>query len=141
MKQLRTIRIVLSLLFFLPILLFFIDFTGKLPNQLHALLQIQWIPALLSLDFIILAVLLVLSLLFGRIYCSVICPLGTFQDVLSWKTGLFRKKRKYRYSYTKPQNWIRYSILALTLIVFVFAVLGDDFLIEDNMACLIGLKR
>ena len=126
MKQLRTIRIVLSLLFFLPILLFFIDFTGKLPNQLHALLQIQWIPALLSLDFIILAVLLVLSLLFGRIYCSVICPLGTFQDVLSWKTGLFRKKRKYRYSYTKPQNWIRYSILALTLIVFVF---GSSFLV------------
>ena len=126
MKQLRTIRIVLSLLFFLPILLFFIDFTGKLPNQFHALLQIQWIPALLSLDFIILAVLLVLSLLFGRIYCSVICPLGTLQDVLSWKIRLFRKKRKYRYSYTKPQNWIRYSILALTVIVFIF---GSSFLV------------
>ena len=126
MKQLRTIRIILSLLFFLPILLFFIDFTGKLPNQFHALLQIQWIPALLSLDFIILAVLLVLSLLFGRIYCSVICPLGTLQDVLSWKIRLFRKKRKYRYSYTKPQNWIRYSILALTVIVFIF---GSSFLV------------
>ncbi|MEI6554857.1 MAG: 4Fe-4S dicluster domain-containing protein [Paludibacter sp.] len=126
MKHLRKIRIVLSILFFLPILLFFIDFTGKLPEQLHQLLSIQWIPALLSLNLDVIIILLVLSLLFGRVYCSVICPLGTLQDVLSWKTRLFRKKRKYRYSYTKPQNWIRYSILAVTVIVFVF---GSSFLV------------
>ncbi len=126
MKHLRKIRIVLSFLFFLPILLLFIDYTGKLPTQFHALLHIQWIPALLSLNLIVIIVLLVLSLLFGRLYCSIICPLGTFQDVLSWKTRIFRKKRKYRYTFTKPQNWIRYSILALTIVVFIF---GSSFLV------------
>ena len=100
--------------------MFFIDFTGKLPFQFHALLQIQWIPALLSLNLIVLGVLLILSLFFGRIYCSIICPLGTLQDVISWKVRFFRKKRKHRFEYTKPQNWIRYSILAITVIVFLF---------------------
>ncbi len=126
MKYLKKIRVVLSLLFFLPIILFFIDFTGKLPTQFHQLLSIQWIPALLSLNFIILIILLILSLLFGRIYCSVICPLGVFQDILSRKTMFFRKKKKFRFEYSKPNNIIRYSILALTVIVFIF---GSSFLV------------
>jgi len=94
MKFLKNLRIVLSVLFFLPIFLFFIDFTGKLPLQFHQLLSIQWIPALLSMNFIILGILLLLSLLFGRIYCSTICPLGVLQDVLTWKSRFFSKKRK-----------------------------------------------
>jgi len=120
MKFLNNIRIVLSLLFFLPILLFFIDFTGKLPLQLHELMKFQWIPALLSLDLILICVLLVLSLLFGRIYCSIICPLGVLQDISARKSGFFRKKKKKpRYEYVKPQNILRYSILAITVILFI----------------------
>ena len=126
MKFLKKIRVVLSLLFFLSILLFFLDFTGKLPFQMHQLLSIQWIPAMLSLNFDVLVILLILSLLFGRIYCSTICPLGVLQDVLSWKTRIFRKKRKYRFDYAKPQNILRYSVLAITLIAFIF---GSSFLV------------
>lgn len=120
MKFLKKIRVVLAILFFLPILLFFVDFTGKLPLELHSLLKIQWIPALLSLDLGIIVFLLVLSLLFGRIYCSTICPLGVFQDIVSWKSRLFKKKKKkYKFNHTKPQNILRYSLLALTVVVFV----------------------
>ena len=127
MKSLKNIRVVLSLLFFLPIFLFFIDFTGKLPVQLHKLLSIQWIPALLSLNLIVIGILLLLSLLFGRIYCSTICPLGILQDILSWKSRFFRKKnKKNRYKYAAPSNILRYSILALTVIVFIF---GSSFLV------------
>lgn len=126
MKFLKNIRIVLAILFFLPILLFFVDFTGKLPIQLHHLLSIQWIPALLSLNLVVLGILLVLSLFFGRIYCSVICPLGVFQDILSRKTSLFEKKKKSRFKYTKPQNILRYSILGAAVLVFIF---GSSFLV------------
>jgi polyferredoxin len=126
MKFLKKIRVVLSLLFFLPILLFFIDFSGKLPTQLHQLLCIQWIPALLSVNLIILGILLLFSLFFGRIYCSTICPLGVFQDILSRITRIFRKKKKYRFDYAKPQNILRYSILAIIAIVFIF---GSSFLV------------
>lgn len=127
MKFLKNIRVIISLLFFLPIFLFFIDFTGKLPLQLHELLKFQWIPALLSLNLVLIGILLVLSLLFGRIYCSTICPLGVFQDILTWKSSFFRKKKKkFRFEYTKPQNILRYSILALTIVLFIF---GSSFLV------------
>jgi len=120
MKYLKNLRVVLSLFFFLPILIFFLDFTGKLPIALHQFLAIQWIPALLSLNFIAIGILLVLSLLFGRIYCSTICPLGVFQDIVAWKSRLFRKKKKSRFDYAKPHTILRYSILIVTILVFVF---------------------
>lgn len=120
MKYLKYIRRTLALLFFLPIVLFFIDFTGKLPTQLHQLLSIQWIPALLSLNLVVVLVLVVLSLLFGRIYCSTICPLGVYQDISSRKGRFFKKKsKKVRFNYAKPKNILRYSILAVTVIAFV----------------------
>jgi len=127
MKFLKNIRIVLSILFFLPILVFFLDFTGKLPLVLHQFLKIQWIPALLSLNFVVIGILLTLSILFGRIYCSTICPLGVFQDVIEWKSKLFRKKKKKnRFKFSKPQNILRYSILGAIILLFVF---GSSFLV------------
>jgi len=105
MKFLKKIRVASAIFFFLPILLFFIDFTGKLPLQLHKFLSIQLIPALLSLNVFVLIALVVLTLLFGRIYCSTICPLGVYQDIVSWKSRLFRKKAKqYRFVFLKQQS-------------------------------------
>ena len=127
MKHLKNIRVALAILFFLPIFLYLIDFTGKLPMQMHALLKIQWIPALLSLNLVVIAILVFISLLFGRIYCSTICPLGIFQDISAWKSRFFsKKKKKFRYTYKKPQNILRYSILTLTVLIFVF---GSSFLV------------
>jgi len=127
MRLLKNIRVVISVLFLLPIFVYFIDFTGKLPLHLHKLLSIQWIPALLSVNLIVIGILLLLSLLFGRIYCSSICPLGVLQDVLSWKSRFFRKKnKKIRYDYSAPKNILRYSILVLTVVVFIF---GSSFLV------------
>src|SRR5674476_511828 len=96
MKYLKNIRVALAILLFLPIFLYLIDFTGKLPVQMHALLKIQWIPALLSLNLIIIALLVVISLLFGRIYCSTICPLGIFQDCLLYTSPSPRDRQKSR---------------------------------------------
>jgi len=89
MKFIKKIRVLLALVFFIPIIVYFLDFTGKLPVALHHFLSIQWIPALLSFNFFFIGLLFVLSLLFGRIYCSTICPLGVFQDLIAWKSKLF----------------------------------------------------
>ena len=94
---------------------------------MYRFLSIQWIPALLSLNLIVISILLVISLFFGRIYCSTICPLGVFQDIITWKSRFFRKKKKkLRFDYAKPQNILRYSILAVTVILFIF---GSSFLV------------
>jgi ferredoxin len=126
MRYLKIFRLALSILFFIPILLFFVDFTAILPLQLHQLLSIQWIPALLSFNLVALLILLVMSVLVGRFYCSAVCPLGVFQDIVTWKARLFRKKRKYRFQYRKPQQLLRYSVLAVTVLFFVF---GSSFFV------------
>jgi polyferredoxin len=59
---------------------------------------------------------LALTLLTGRTYCSFLCPLGIGQDLFSRIGGIF-KKRFRRYGFKKPFTIIRYSLLAITLIV------------------------
>ena len=66
----------------------------------------------MALNVGVVVALVLLTLVFGRIYCSVICPLGVFQDVLA---RLRRKKNKY--SYSKEVRWLRYPML----VVFVLA--------------------
>ena len=36
--------------------------------------KIQFLPSLLALKFGVLALLIISTLIFGRIYCSVVCP-------------------------------------------------------------------
>lgn len=126
MKYLKTIRLLAALVIFVPILLFFLDFTGKLPLKLHVLLSMQWVPALLSLNFVLLGFLLLLSVLFGRIYCSVICPLGVYQDIIARIAGWFRKKKSKRMSYRKADTMLRYALLGVVVLVFVT---GSSFLL------------
>ena len=110
--MLRKIRTILAAVVFVLITLLFLDFTGTLHCWLGWLAKIQFLPAVMALNVIVVVALIVLTLVFGRIYCSVICPLGIFQDLLA---RLRRKKNKY--SYSKEVKWLRYPVLA----VFVLA--------------------
>lgn len=78
--MLRKIRIAFAVVCFVLVTLLFLDFTGTLHAWFGWLAKIQFLPALLALNFGVVAVLVILTLLFGRIYCSVICPLGVMQD-------------------------------------------------------------
>ena len=113
--MLRKIRLILAAVMMILITLLFLDFTGTLHHWLGWLAKIQFLPAVLALNFIVVAVLLLLTLVFGRIYCSVVCPLGIMQDVISW----FRKK-KNRFSYSAEKKWLRYPLL----VVFIVALLA-----------------
>lgn len=55
---------------------------------------------------------LLATIIFGRIYCSTICPLGTAQDIAAGANF----KRKYKYH--KP-NIIRYVVLAIVVIAVI----------------------
>ena len=117
LSPLRISRIVLALFFFIPLCLFFLDFTDKLPDQTHRFAQIQLIPAILNGLFIFTGVILLLTLLFGRFYCSVICPAGILQDIINriFCIGKRRNKRTRRFQYHKPLNGLRYTLLAATI--------------------------
>ena len=113
--MLRKIRTILAAVFFTLITLLFLDFTGTLHCWLGWMAKVQFLPAVMALNVVVVVGLIALTLVFGRIYCSVICPLGVFQDVLA---RFHRKKNKY--SYSKEVRWLRYPVLG----VFVIAGLA-----------------
>ena len=112
--MLRKIRTILAAVLFTLITLLFLDFTGTLHHWLSWLSKIQFLPAVMALNVMVVVALILLTLVFGRIYCSVICPLGIFQDVLA----LFRRK-KHKYSYSKEVRWLRYPVLGVFVIAAV----------------------
>ncbi|MCE5205033.1 MAG: 4Fe-4S dicluster domain-containing protein [Porphyromonadaceae bacterium] len=122
--MLKKTRVILSLLLFSLITLYFLDFREFLPKSFSFLAKIQFIPALLAVNILILVSLLVLTLLFGRVYCSSICPMGVYQDVVAWLSKKFIRKK--RYTYSKAKNILRWSVLAATIVAFVF---GFTFLV------------
>lgn len=119
--MLKKVRISLAILFFACITLLFLDFTGSVHTWLGWMAKIQFLPAALALNVGVVAVLVLLTLLLGRVYCSVVCPLGVFQDAISWVSGR-RKKKKYRFSYSPAKSWLRYGVLAVFVVAMVAGV-------------------
>lgn len=128
---LKKIRVVVSLTFFALIFFAFIDFRNVLPEKfINGLLYLQFGPSLMkfisilsvsALGFFIIAIL---TLLFGRIYCSSICPLGTLQDAIGFVSRKIKRRKKKKrkiHQYRKPHNWLRYSFLIVTAAVLIFS--------------------
>lgn len=115
--MLRKIRIILATVFFAGITLLFLDFTGTIHCLTGWMAKIQFLPAVLALNVVVIVFLILLTLICGRIYCSVICPLGIMQDIIAW---FGKKAKKNRYAYSAAKNWLRYGMLA----VFVAALVA-----------------
>lgn len=114
LKKIRTIAAVVAITL---ITLLFLDFTGTMTKWFGFMAKIQFLPAVLALNAAVVVGLLVVTLLFGRIYCSVICPLGVLQDVVSWISGK-RKGKKARFSYSPEKKHLRYAVLLVfTLLI------------------------
>ena len=120
---LKRIRQILAVLVMLGITCYFLDFWGILSHKIHFLEHIQLGPALLSGGMIALVaavIVIILSLVFGRIYCSVICPLGIFQDVINRIALAFNKKKKFKY--IAENKGLRISFLVFFFLVLVFNI-------------------
>ena len=117
--SLRKIRIVLAAVMMIGITWLFLDFTGTAYPWLNWMPKLQFLEALLALNVVVIVGLVVLTLIFGRIYCSVICPLGIMQDIFGW---FGKKAKKNRYSYSKALSWLRYGVLVVGIIAFVLGL-------------------
>jgi polyferredoxin len=126
--SLRNIRRIIALVFIILFAFAFVDFGSAFsPKFIKGLIYLQFTPSLikfikvgglLATGFI---VVIILTFLFGRVYCSALCPLGILQDLMA----RFRLK-KPRYKFLKPWNYIRYISLA---IILVSALAGSLFLL------------
>ncbi len=123
MSKLKTLRVIIATLFILLITLFFVDFNRVLPPGIHGLFHLQLVPAILAGAVLIVVFLLLLTLVFGRVYCSFICPAGIFQDIFirfSGRGKLKKNKRKRWFSYHRPFNILRYALLGIATLLLLF---------------------
>lgn len=114
--MLKKIRLLLALVIGFTITCCFLDFAG-LTDGWPNLARWQFVPALLAGSLVVVITLLVLTLLFGRIYCSIICPLGIFQDVIAWISKKTNRKKKYAFS--REKRLLRYGILGIVILAFL----------------------
>lgn len=124
--MLRKIRICLAALCFVGITLLFVgigrDWWGWLP-------KLQFLPATMRVisgatlgNVAVLLGILLLTFLFGRIYCSVLCPLGVFQDLVLWvrrTLGRWIKPLRKRFKFNKERKVVRYIFFGIMLAAFV----------------------
>lgn len=112
LRLLKSLRVIVSIIFITAISLSFLDFRNFMPaGIINVFTFLQFVPSMLKLSLGF-AVILFLTLIFGRVYCSTVCPLGVFQDCLA-------RIRRVRHGYRKPDNKLRYGLLAFTAGVFL----------------------
>jgi polyferredoxin len=118
-SPLRKGRIALSLIFFALYLFIMLDLSGTFPVSLiQGVLYFQFAPSLLhffsllcfsGIGFII---VLILTFVFGRVYCSSLCPLGVLQDFTARITRGITHRRRYHFS----KSHSKLSLLVLILV-------------------------
>lgn len=116
-KHLKSIRIAVAVVMFVLFL-----GVGIGVRYLNAVLVTQFGPGLMSLTSVLFADVLaaviliaVVTLLFGRIYCSILCPLGILQDGIAWLTHWKKWKwSRYRFLDTRP---VKYGVFLSVLIL------------------------
>lgn len=114
--MLRKIRITLQVLSIICLTLLLVGVSWQISTWVGWLAKIQFLPALMALNVGVLVFLVVITLLFGRVYCSVICPLGIMQDLFGF---LGKKHKKNRYSHSTERKWLRYSVLAAFVVCLI----------------------
>jgi len=130
-RWLHPARIAVASFFLAGFVLIFSDIRGKIPGIIYdlftsfqllpSLLKFMVMPQVLTSGFIL---ILLLTLFSGRVYCSILCPLGIMQDVIAFirRRMPFRQRRR---KYKKALNYLRYPILGLTVIsIFFTGILG-----------------
>lgn len=117
--MLRRIRVALAVISITLVTLLFLDFTGTAHRWLGWMARIQLLPALLALNAGVVVALVAATLLLGRVYCSVVCPLGIMQDAFAW---LGKRRRRYRYTFSPARTVLRVAMFALMAAAIVAGV-------------------
>lgn len=119
--MLRKIRVGLAVLFWLGITMLLLDVSGTFHTYLSWMAKLQFLPAVLALNFAVVIAFVLVTLVLGRAYCSIVCPLGVFQDIIA-HIRVRRDKRNKKnkpYNYSEELKWLRYTVWALFIIALV----------------------
>ena len=127
---LRRIRIALASLVFTAFVLLFANPGGAMDGILGFLANMEFWPAVLAANVGILVLIVASTMVLGRAYCSVMCPLGILQDIIYRIKTSGKITKKFSNSRTAPHNWLRYSILAAFIAAIALGAGSIAYLIE-----------
>ncbi len=119
-------RRAVALMVLLALTALFVDFAQIVPRGLHWLAHLQMTPAVLDFagkGLLIAGLWVGITLLFGRVYCSFMCPLGILQDVFSRGKKIIRGK-KAAYGYRPEMRKTRLALLAVFLVSLALVPVG-----------------
>ena len=149
--MLRKLRIALAVVFGLCVTALLLDGTGVLRDWFGWMWDLQLLPSLLVLAAgtvaVPLLIVFLLTLLFGRVYCSVLCPLGIFQDLVHWISNkLFPQRKDRPWNRTPRREWalLRSGVWVLLILAIVLewtsliAYFGPESIYKSFLADLLG---
>lgn len=137
---LRLLRTIVEVAVFALLTWLFVDYGMTVPSLAAKLAKVQLLPAAMAFAMTIFVIWLIVTLVFGRIYCSTVCPLGAFQDIIARLPRLGRRVRtKWHYHYSPALTGLRYvSLFIVVLSIFLgisaVTMLLDPFSIYGRFA-------
>lgn len=116
-KYLQLGRRVTAVVALSVMVVFFVMLGTSAALKLKWIADVQLMPVILSVSGSLILFWTVVTLLFGRVYCSMVCPMGILQDISARVPRRNRRlelRRSYRYR--TAHNKFRYMWLAVTVL-------------------------
>lgn len=122
----KSFRIMLALVMLFASLLWLLLGTSA---PVYAIIseRAQIIPSAIQTTFGATVVWIIATILFGRIYCATVCPVGTLQDIVIWSRRKTNPQKKFRFEEGRK---VRYVFLLAYLASLVAGILVVGYVIE-----------
>ena len=134
--MLPTLRRILAIAMFLLVTLLFVDVTGFSARWFGWAAALQFVPAILAVNVACVLAVVLLTLVFGRIYCSVVCPLGILQDIVSRLRQYFSRRfgKAHFYAFRPAYPWVRWAFFLLFAVSLAAGFMTIPLLLEPYSA-------
>lgn len=121
-RMLKILRVVIESVIFGLLTYSSVRVTSSFAPVASFLAEIQFIPATVTFSMTIIISWLLVTLIFGRIYCSTVCPMGAVQDAVA-RVSIAARGRKWKgYTYQRPLNLLRYISLGVVFFALAFGL-------------------
>lgn len=118
-EGLKIIRIIVSMTVFLAVTALWGCYGLDVARYLSWVTKIQIFPMAMTMSLAMAAFWACVAWIFGRIYCSTACPLGTWLDIVGHLGRMSRKGAARDYHYSPPLTRWRYTTLTIVIVCLI----------------------
>ncbi len=128
---LHLLRVIIEMAVFTLLTWLFVDYGMTVPSLAAKLAKVQLLPAAMAFAMTVFIIWLIVTLVFGRIYCSTVCPLGAFQDIMARLPRLGRRVgSRWHYHYSPALTGLRFVSLFIVVLSIVLGISAVTMLLD-----------